>query len=155
MQDNLWFDHYHYCRGQTLQLFSFITGRQADLIPDGFNNSLRWNLGHILVTQELIMFQFGINQPGAFDTTTINQFIIGSSPKEWTEPPPALDEIKQHLQQQEGRIKAAFTGLWTEEITKPFDLGKQGKETIGDLFLFTLWHEAWHQGVINSYRQII
>lgn len=40
-------------RKETLGLVESITEEKADVIPDGFNNIIRWNLGHIYLDQFL------------------------------------------------------------------------------------------------------
>lgn len=52
------FKQMDFVRGQTLKLMEGVTEEQADVIPEGFRNSIRWNLGHIYVVTERIAFQY-------------------------------------------------------------------------------------------------
>ena len=45
-------------RGDTINVVKELSESQADSIPEGFNNNIRWNLGHVYVVQELFAFAF-------------------------------------------------------------------------------------------------
>ena len=45
-------------RGRTLELIDSTDPALLHVIPDGFNNSLHWHIGHILTTQERLAFRF-------------------------------------------------------------------------------------------------
>jgi uncharacterized damage-inducible protein DinB len=79
------FEQYDFCRDSTIELLDSIASEeQADVIPDGYSNSLRWNLGHILVAQEGILYSFGLNQPGYISKNIQEAFQPGTSPKDWS-----------------------------------------------------------------------
>ncbi|PLR75811.1 hypothetical protein CU633_19015 [Bacillus sp. V3-13] len=154
MKESAIIDLYDVYREQTIDLISSITEEQADVIPDGFSNSLRWNFGHILVSQEQSMFNLGMNQSGEISMKTQDAFKRGSSPKDWSFTPLTLSEIGEQLQEQKERIKSTFSGRLGEPAANVFDLGKQRKlKTLGDLFVGSLWHEGVHQGVIDSIKR--
>jgi len=44
-------EYYRFVRMGTLQLLKSIDENVVDEIPNGHNNSIRWNAGHILVSE--------------------------------------------------------------------------------------------------------
>ncbi|MVO98316.1 DinB family protein [Paenibacillus lutrae] len=154
MQESAIFDLYHIYREETIESINFITEEQADVIPAGFSNSLRWNFGHILVAQEQAMYNLGMNQPGEIFEKTQDMFKRGSSPKEWSVTPFSLKELRDQLQEQMERMKITFSGRLGEAAAKEFDMGKERKiKTLGDLFIGSLWHEGVHQGIIYCMKR--
>jgi len=45
-------------RAITLQKLESITEDVADIMPEGFNNTIRWNVGHILIVQDQLASNF-------------------------------------------------------------------------------------------------
>lgn len=156
MKNNGVFEQFDYYRDTTIELLDSITSEsKADIIPVGFNNSLRWNLGHILAAQEGIMFYFGKNETGFLPTSVLDAFKTGTSPKDWQTTPLTLKEIRELLIEQKERIRVTFAGEFKQPVANVFAFQDKKLTTIGDLFVFTLWHEGLHQGVIQSMQRII
>lgn len=133
------------------ETFEDLTEAEADFQPEGFNNTIRWQLGHILVSAEAILFDYpGSGSPlsklyGEF-------FCSGTSPKYWQRSAPSLKDIKANYLSQEKRIKELPPQYWREEVTGP--LKKFNVETKSDLFHFLLNHEAIHLGQIQSLKTL-
>lgn len=155
MRESGIFDQYDFSRESTIQLLDSVSEEQANVIPNRYNNSLRWNLGHIAVVQEGIMYYFGMNQPGEIPTNIQEVFKPGTNPKEWSAPPLTLSEIRELLLEQKEQIKTTFSRRLEEPAANVFDLGEKRLKTVGDLFLFTHWHEGVHQGVIKSMKRVL
>jgi hypothetical protein len=47
-----------FVRTSTIRSVEGLDEKLADIIPKGFNNNIRWNLGHIYLMQERLAFQF-------------------------------------------------------------------------------------------------
>jgi len=150
------FEQYDFCRESSIELLDSVASeQQADVIPDGYRNSLRWNLGHILVAQEGVMYYFGINQPGDISTKIREAFEPGTSPEDWSSSPLTLNEIRGLLLEQKKRIRQTFYGRLGEPAANVFEFRDKRLKIIGDLFIFTIWHEGLHQGVINGMKRAI
>ena len=134
-------------RSKLLEVFGELTEAEADYQPEGFNNTIRWQLGHILVSAEAFLFNYpGCESPlpklyGEF-------FNSGTSPKYWQRSAPSLNDIKSNYLSQEKRIKKLPQEYWREEVTGP--LSKFNLQTKNELFHFLLNHEAMHLGQIQS-----
>ncbi|WP_221563205.1 DinB family protein [Alkalihalobacillus sp. TS-13] len=156
MKEDGIFEQYDFYRESSIQLLDSIASeKQADVIPNGYSNSLRWNLGHILVAQEGVMYYFGMNQPGDISTKIQESFKPGTSPKDWFASPLTLNEIQELLIEQKERIRDTFSGRLGEPAANAFEFRDKKLKMVGDLFIFTLWHEGLHQGVINGMKRAL
>lgn len=149
------FDHMETVRGITEKSFKRIPEEMADIIPEGFNNSIRWNFGHIAFVQEKLVF--GIS--GEEMKVPMNYerlFGAGTKPADWTEPPPSFDEIASVLNEQKQRIKTLLRGRMEQKLPSPFtNRGGITFYTIGEAYLFGFYHEAMHMETIKQiYRSI-
>ena len=100
MKESAILDLYEVYREQTIELIDPITEDEADVIPNGFSNSLRWNFGHILVAQEQSMFNLGLGRDSEIPFNIIEAFRRGTNPSDWAFPPLSLNEIKSQLNDQ-------------------------------------------------------
>lgn len=155
MSDESILKHAGIFRSLTLKLLESIPESQADIIPAGFHNNIRWNFGHIFTVQEYLVFHFATGEaklPEGF----AGWFNKGTSPADWTTTPPTLAELAGYLKEQTGRIQQTFTGRLGEKAAKPFIL-REGMqfETIGEIINFTLYHEGLHVGGIKGIQRAI
>jgi len=51
------FDTLNFSRTRITELIENLTSEQLNKIPNGLNTSIIWNVGHILVTQQLFMYK--------------------------------------------------------------------------------------------------
>lgn len=126
----------------------------ADLIPEGFPNSLRWQLGHVYVSVEQLLF-LQTGREASLPEGYSEMFSRGTSPKDWTTEPPTVDELNAHLSAQLGRVKETFKDRLEEEIAQPFKLGPFELHTIGEVLLFAIYHESEHNGCIKGLKNSI
>ncbi|CAG9622690.1 DinB family protein [Sutcliffiella rhizosphaerae] len=101
------------------------------------------------------MHYFGMNLLGEISTRIQKAFESGTSPKEWSSTPLTLKEIRELLIEQKGRIRKTFSGILGEPAANVFEFRDKKLKMIGDLFIFTIWHEGLHQGVINGMKRTI
>lgn len=137
-------------RQYTLNVIEDITEDEADHIPDGFSNNLRWNIGHILVSSAgLLLPRLGADIP--YPSVYLEQFNRGTSPKEWTSAPSSLATLKEELKAQPELLKAHLHGRLDEPLTESFiEL-----DTIGGLVGFAINHEMLHAGVIMGMKKAL
>jgi hypothetical protein len=114
---------------------------KRNVVPAGFTTSIHWQLGHIAtVTQELVFEKSG-NEP-TLPAEFTAFFKYGTRPSEWTEEPPAWDDILFQLKYQSNQIRSIFAGkLDVKIMPNPFK-----GETVEELLLFNFFHETIHIG---------
>ncbi|MCD7034375.1 DinB family protein [Metabacillus sp. GX 13764] len=151
------FDQQSFIREQTLKLADSVSEELADQIPDGFRNSIRWNLGHIYVVWERHAFQYigeplevpdGYRELFEYNTTPLTQ------PADI--PVPSLEEIKGYLRAQPVRMKAILSDRLQEKIEPPYTTSAGMTLASPEQFLsFGLYHEGMHQSVIKLYQKLL
>jgi hypothetical protein len=135
---------------------SFLEGyslEQLNKIPEGFNNNLVWNLGHIVVVQQLLVYR-GSNQPMAVSMEMVNKYKPGSKP---TEPvtQEEVNQIKELMKSLVAKTEEDYkNGIFTtyNEFTTStgFHLA-----SVQDALEFNNYHEGMHLGYMMSMRKFI
>lgn len=152
MNEEMLFTLLEYSRFSTLQAAKKVKEEYADFadtIPEGFNNNVRWNLGHIAtITDQLLNYPAG--EKPLLPKPYHKSFANGTSPKDWNEETPALDEIIQALEEQPKQLKEKYAGRLFDPLPKPFKLVSLEFKTLGDILSFNLFHEGLHTGQINT-----
>ncbi|PFG12573.1 DinB family protein [Bacillus sp. es.036] len=152
MNDSQVLKQFTFWRYRTIQALDAVTKEQADCLPEGFTNTVRWNLGHILVTAEFALDRFTDMEkslPGNYTPL----FKAGTRPEQWAESPPSLAEIKYYLLEQINRIKE-LEGKLRDPLQHEFSIGSYLElETIGELLLFLMNHENLHLGTISGIKR--
>ena len=148
------FNQMQFVRNRTIAALDATTEQLADEMQGNLKNSIRWNLGHIFVSQDTLLYPF-IGEEHHAPKDYVDMFAIGSSPHQWKEEPPNLKEIRNYLVEQPIRIQRDCAVKLEERIQKPFILGFYDLTTLGELLSFAIWHEGLHQGAINTIKRAI
>ncbi|WP_335869103.1 DinB family protein [Bacillus sp. 2205SS5-2] len=154
MNENLLMNQFEFARMIILNVGNEVTEEIADIIPKGFPNSLRWQLGHVYVTVEEILFYFAnekMNLPADYSEL----FSRGTKPSSWSSEPPAIEELFTLLKEQQSRVKETFSNRMDEKLSQTFEAGPLKLETIGEVLLFALFHESEHIGCIKSLKNAV
>ena len=78
-------------RGALLKFMETLDDKTADKQPDGFNNTIRWHIGHVLSAAETFMFGREFKQ---LPTEYPGMFGYGSRPSKWKTEGPSLEVLK-------------------------------------------------------------
>ncbi|WP_442602349.1 DinB family protein [Paenibacillus sp. KN14-4R] len=120
-----------------------------DIQPAGFNNTIRWQVGHIVSCLEYF-FSARLPLHSNLPETYNGLFGTGSRPSNWTETPPSKDELVQYLSAQLSAISEASPEVLEETLPQPVVLGPMTFHTFGELINFAVIHEAIHLGTIKA-----
>ncbi len=155
MENKALLQMFTFSRSNTLASLKATTEEQALIVPEGFNNSIVWNLGHIFIAVENIMAHVDgskANIPNGY-----NEFFGHStSPSTWTKEAPTLEELAVHLEEQTERIASVYGDKLKEKLSEPLRLNERTMfETYGEVLNFMIWHEGLHLGVINGIKRAI
>ncbi|PKR78388.1 DinB family protein [Halalkalibacillus sediminis] len=155
MNEKTLFAQLRFIRMRTIAALDATSEENADKQPAGFTNNIRWNLGHIFVAQENLLYAF-IGEKPPMPEHFLKWFNRGTSPQDWDGDLPSLEELRQLLKEQPDRMEATFTGQLNEKGPQPFALTEDFVlETIEDAFHFVIWHEGIHQGTITGLKHAI
>ncbi|WNB91187.1 DinB family protein [Bacillus sp. NEB1478] len=127
-----------------------MSAEMADIQPEGFNNNIRWHVGHVLVTAEYFMFGYP-EKSKALPVDYIQLFNRGTSPADWKGEVPSLQELTTQLKDQLERIKEIPAERFQDQLKQPFF----GLNTVGELAVFANYHETYHSGQLHAMKKVI
>lgn len=137
-----------------ITLIDSLNIQELNHIPDGFNNNIIWNFGHIVVaTQGLCYLRTGV-QPN---------YIVkyGAAYTKGTKPayPVTQEEVDNlkvlAIQTVEQIEKDYYAGVFTEITPFATDTYKEIMPTIEDVITTTIGHDNLHFGYALAQRRII
>ncbi len=140
-------------RQLVLKLCAGVDDESMLRIPSGFNNNMLWNLGHLVVTQQLLCYKLSGNQM-LIEDSLVDALRKASSPKEWSAAPDAdtLRELAVSLPEKlEDDYKAGiFTQFDSYETSAGVTLA-----SIDDALAFNNFHEGIHVGSLLAIKRML
>lgn len=126
---------------------------QLNKIPEGFNNNLIWNIGHVIVAQQSLIYK-GSNLPMYISDNMVNLYKPGTQPTGMTMPP-EVNELKELLIsliiKTEADLKEGIFTTYNERTTATgFHLA-----SIKDALEFNNYHEGLHLGYMMCIRKFV
>lgn len=122
----------------------------SEIKMDVFNNTIQWQVGHILTVAERMMFglfEQSQNLPQSF----AKWFEYGTKPADWTEPPPKLDELNHLLYEQQSRLLSIAPEQLEQRLEKP----QYGFTSYGECAAFVAIHESLHVGKMEEMLRVL
>ena len=127
-----------------------VTDEQAEIIPDGFNNNIRWNLGHLYLDQ--FLWIEALTKEASPTSKQFNQwFGFGTTPANFTEETPSFKELKELLKAQPQEILEKYH----KELDKEYSPIDMSMHTIEQVLIRTIFHEGIHLQAINDLKRFI
>ena len=122
-------------------------------IPEGFPNNLICNIGHILVVQQMLVYNLS-GLPMKVSQEMVEKYKRGSKPEDnvsQTE----MDEIRSLLFETINQTKADFNSKIFKTYTEFTTLSGFTIRNVEDALAFNYYHEAMHIGMMMSIRKFI
>ncbi len=139
-----------FARAYTQGRLQSVKDTQWDIQPEGFNNTIRWNVGHIFVSLE----SFVKKSTPTYELVHpewIPLFKGGTKPEDWNVEPPTNEELLAALAEQPKRVEEILTGKVDQPLEEVMSLGPVHQmATIDAVIQFANWHEGIHAGIIYS-----
>lgn len=141
------------CRLNVMKIVDSLSLEQMNTIPTGFNNNVFWNLGHILVTQQLLCYKLA-NLPLKIDDELVDKFRKGSKPSSnYTQED--LDWIKSNFLALVDQAEKDYNdGIFKEFQEYPTSFGVTLNNSL-EALEFNNVHEALHLGVLMALRKLV
>lgn len=133
--------------------FEKYTVEQLNKIPEGFSNNLIWNLGHVIVAQQSLIYK-GSNTPMYISNELFDQYKPGTRPAAPVDQA-HVDQLQFLLIDMIEKTKADLEqnrfGAYNQRMTGTgFYLG-----SLEDALHFNNFHEGLHYGVMLSLRKMV
>ena len=137
-----------------IELMSDLTIEQLNEIPEGFNNNIIWNFGHIVnTTPALCYLRTGVDT--TFQVPLLTKYNRGTKPDEVVSKE-EFEELKalafSYLDKIEKDYAAGVFAKITPFATITF---KYEMETIDELLTCITAHTSMHLGVANAMKKLV
>lgn len=140
-------------RTNTLKYVTALSKEQMLIIPEGFNNNIAWQLGHIVTTQQLLCYKLSDNSL-IVPQDYVGLFRKGSSPRDWTVEVD-VEEIKHYFFETTFQFMSDYeSGKLKTFSPYPTSAGVD-LTTIEDAIIFNFGHENLHYGVIMAMSKLV
>lgn len=133
-------------RKSFIDLIDGLTLEQLNKIPDGFNNNIIWNFGHIVVsTQTLCYVRTGILQDAA--SVRFNEYYKKDTKPSYAVTEEEVAELKAIAIKSIEKIKEDYANGKFADIT-PFTTATYGVQmsSIEEVLITTIGHDNLHYG---------
>ena len=135
------------------QFLEKYTLEQLNKIPEGFSNNLIWNIAHIVVTQQILVYKLS-GLPMIISDELLNAYKKGSKP-EHIASQSEVEEIKILLSKTIDQTEKDFkNGVFQNFEEYPTSTGFVLKST-QDAMVFNNFHEGLHIGIMMSIRKFL
>ncbi len=122
-------------------------------IPKGYRNNIWWNIAHVTVTQQLLVYNLS-NVPMLVPQELVDKFRKGTIPDS-TATDEEIKRIASFLISTIERTEEDFKkGIFTEFNEYTTSVKVTLKE-VGDAIAFNVFHEGLHLGAILSLRKAL
>lgn len=140
-------------RKMILKIVENHTLDQLNKIPEGHKNNLIWNLGHLLVTQQLLVYKLS-GLPMAVSESMVEKYRKGTDPKE-DATQEEVDEIKALFLPLLAKNNDDFeSGMFKNFQEYPTSTGFI-LQSVEDAIHFNNFHEGIHLGIILGLRKLV
>ncbi|MGL2988445.1 DinB family protein [Flavobacterium sp. RSSA_27] len=133
--------------------FENYTLEQLNKIPEGFSNNLIWNLAHILVTQQLLVYKLS-GLPMLVSDEIVEKYKKGSKPVHQVTQE-EVDYIKDLFFSSVEKMKSDYENNLFQNFTEyPTSTGFT-LHTAAEAIQFNAFHEGLHIGIMMSLKKFV
>lgn len=135
------------------QFLQGYTLEQLNKIPEGYNNNLIWNIGHIVVVQQMLVYKLS-GLPMMISDEMVNKYKKGSAPiQEATQAD--VDEIKKFLFETIDQTKIDLDNKIFENFQEFTTMTGFAVKNAKDAISFNIYHEAIHTGIMMGIKKFV
>ncbi|MDT3959837.1 DinB family protein [Staphylococcus kloosii] len=129
---------------------------EATIQPDNANNNIKWQLGHLILLNDFLVFE-NINGENALKQTNAKYFLWGTSPKDFDGNEPSFEELKSLLKEQFDRIFNSLEEQLKKDRNEVIELKNIGitMENFNQSIHFAILHSNRHFGQIVLLKSMI
>ncbi len=149
------FSNHPLIRTYLIRSVSKLSNEQWLTIPDGFDNNIAWNIGHIITAQMgLIYYPSRLRLEGMMSNRAM--YVPGSSPAGW-ETTPDPQELLAALKATSRAMAADYAAGKFNDVNYRGMTTAAGAEltTLADAVSFNNFHEGLHLGSIMAIKNLL
>ncbi len=144
------------CRLFLLKQISGLTSEQLNLVPEGYNNNIIWNLAHLLsATQAICYRRAGL--PVTIDDKYFTPFLTNTKPGDFINNQ-EIEVIKKLFISSIDTLQTDFENKIFGNYTKSENIERVygiDVSNIDDAIEFLLYHEGFHSGYIAGLIHLV
>jgi DinB superfamily len=135
------------------RFFENHTLEQLNKIPDGFKNNLIWNIGHVVVSQQVLVYK-GCGVTPLISEELVAKYMRGTKPEADVTQAEA-DEIKSLMFRLVDKTQEDYNnGVFTTYNARTSEMGFS-LQTVEDAIAFNNHHEGIHLGIMLQLKKFI
>jgi len=140
-------------RKKILELVEGLTIEDWNKIPQGFNNNIIWNFGHIIVTPQLLCYN-NAGQKGSIPQEIVDKYRKGSKPETFVDAT-EIQYLKSILfSSLENLEKDRNAGILDSYNTITTSIGIV-LDKVDDATAYTSSHDQLHWGYMQALKRIV
>ncbi|PWA04305.1 DinB family protein [Flavobacterium psychrotolerans] len=135
------------------QFLENYTLEQLNKIPEGYSNNIIWNIGHIVVVQQMLVYKLS-GLPMMISDEMVEKYRKGTKPEQ-DATQFDVNEIKSLLFETVNQTELDYNNKVFKNYSEyPTSTGFVLKTAV-DALSFNYFHEALHIGILMSIRKFI
>lgn len=135
------------------KLLNELSHQQLAKIPPQYNNSIFWNIAHVVVTQQLLFYKLSGSEM-VLDEEFMNRYKKGTVPTEKVDAKD-IELVKQHMLPLLNKAKEDYhSGKFSSFQSYPTSANII-LNSIEDAIQFNAFHEGIHLGSILSLKKLV
>ncbi|MTB52258.1 DinB family protein [Lewinella sp. W8] len=140
-------------RENILRICRNLSAEQLNTVPEGFNNNLIWNAGHVIATQELLTYGLSsMKTPSGREF--IDRYRKGTRP-EGPVHQAEIDHILQQLEAGVDQLAVDLSDLTAANFREYETSYGVTLRNLSDAMTFNNMHEAMHLGTMLAMRKLV
>lgn len=143
------------CRGAIHKVASGLSAEQRLIVPDGFDNNIAWNIGHIIVVSQRVVYQRA-GVPISLTEDFVDMYLPGTSPADWSKAPDT-DELLVMLMDDQQKLESDYAAGRFSGTFEGFTAPSSGikVDDVEGAFVFDAYHQAQHYGMILAINNFV
>ena len=129
------------------------TLEELNTIPHGFSNNLIWNIGHIIVVQQMLVYNLS-GLPMMVSSEMVEKYKKGTKP-EHNVSQSEIDEIKNLIFETINQTEVDFETMIFKEYREFTTMSGFTIKSAKDAMAFNYYHEGLHTGIMMQIRKFI
>ena len=136
-----------------LTLLDSLSIDELNIVPEGFNNNIIWNFGHVIVSQQILCYKLA-GLPLKIEDTFVSKYSKGTKPETFINDTELIFLKQQAVSLIEELVVDLEKGVFTSynNYTTSFNVELN---SVKDAVKFIAMHEGLHLGYAMALKRIV